>query len=158
MALPHPISVISSSCFNDLASSWSIKIEPPNTTLFMPTSAFFPCLGFCSVYGAARAPLIVAGTALSLRTAVCLGATGSMYFLLVAQKSVQSRLTIFLLGPCFRMNSLSASIVMPRRLMPRIVGNLGSSHPHTTPRSTSLVSSRLERSVRIKFMRAKSQM
>src|SRR5689334_16769608 len=75
-----------------------------------------------------------------------------MTFLFIVQILCQSKFTMFLLGPCETMKSLSPSIVMPLRRMPRTVGNRGSSHPDTTPALTSFVSFLFDMSVRTNWI------
>jgi len=104
-------------------------------------------------------PLVsVSNTLPSVCTAVCRAATGSITFLLMDQSLSHSMRLTFLDAPCSRMNSLSASTRMPRRMMPCTVGKRGSFQSVTLPVSTHHCSLRLERHVLTKFMRLYSQM
>src|SRR5437868_275154 len=89
----------------------------------------------------------------SVKIEVCLGAIGSMTFLLRAQSLSHSNVTSFCVAPCVKTYCLSASTVNPLRRMPRTVGNRGSSQPVTRPSSTNHCNLRFDKRVYTKFIR-----
>ena len=88
------MSVISSFGLNDAASSWLRRICLENKTFFVPRAAFLLCFGL-SAELVSSTPWTVAITASCLGITVYRAATGSIYFLLVAQNEVQSSFITF---------------------------------------------------------------
>mmetsp|Transcript_42977 Transcript_42977/g.129012 ORF Transcript_42977/g.129012 Transcript_42977/m.129012 type:complete len:242 (+) Transcript_42977:479-1204(+) len=147
IALPQSISVTSSPSFTSSASAWSIQICDDRIWLFLPAGGCFLWRGTVTTSSASGPPASVTETLPSHSTAVWRGHTGSMSFLFIVQILSHSWYVTFFDAPCERMNSLSTSILRPRRMMPCTVGMRGSSQPDTRLVSTNHVSLRLDRTV-----------
>nr|CAA89010.1 HRF142 [Saccharomyces cerevisiae]prf//2210407B HRF142 gene [Saccharomyces cerevisiae] len=126
-------------------------------TFFSPTAGFFLCFGFISIFGSCGASEPSKWILTGLTIAVCLGAIGSMTFLLKAQIKFHSKLMTFLDGPWDKTKFLKPSTVIPLLLTPLTVGNLGSSQFPTKSLSTIHCNFLLDNKVLTKLIRAKSQ-
>jgi len=152
--LPKSISVTFSPSTSADASDSSSKQVLACQTAFSPTSLFFGCSGTFTV--SVFWSVIVSGTIPVSSSAVCRGARGSMTPLFSAQILSHSIRASVLDAPCEMRNDWRASSVMPRRKIPRTVGNAGSDQSSTRPVLTNQRSCRFAMHVFWKARREKS--
>mmetsp|Transcript_124681 Transcript_124681/g.364156 ORF Transcript_124681/g.364156 Transcript_124681/m.364156 type:complete len:276 (-) Transcript_124681:929-1756(-) len=141
--LPQCRRVTSSPSSMAAASSCSSHTSWDCKTRRRPSSSFLGCL-LSSFPTGSVGPSSLSSTAPAFATAMERGTIGSIFCLFMAQILSHSMRFVAFDIPWVSTKSRKPSTVMPRRMTPCTVGNLGSFQPSTHPLSTNRVSLRFD--------------